>query len=207
MKNEFESMAALIADDLVVMKRAVDIIQASNKQIRALIKRTPEAKSLIAMTVDKAYEFHKMAQRENQIDIMAVINAYVSGAEYLAAIYTGMEIVLQRIFGLTGEEIKKAKKRTGDKDHVGWHKDLLTLASLDIKGVRTAIIDKSFAAYLEDNYLGFRHLVRHNYPFKLDLRLVSDKMKQSSEIVHRFEKEIQSFLDLTRQSFSSSPGR
>jgi uncharacterized protein YutE (UPF0331/DUF86 family) len=84
--------------------------------------------------------------------------------------------------------------------------------SVDVKGVRTAIIDKDFTSYLEDKYLGFRHLVRHNYPFKLDLRLVLEKMKQSPEVVDRFEEEIQSFLNSTRQSFEHAergkrPGR
>lgn len=200
MRNEFEGIAALIGNDLSTMKRAVEAIQASDRQIEALINRTPDAKALLNMTIDKAYGLYRSLDGDKQIDTLATINSFESAAEYIAAIYTGMEMIFLRIFGLTGEDIKKTKKDADDEQR-GWHKDLLTLASLDIHGVRTAIIGKEFASTLEDKFLGFRHLIRHNYPFKLDLHLVLEKMKQAPAIVDQFEKEIQEFLASTRQEF------
>ena len=98
---------------------------------------------------------------------------------------------LSRILEFVGEG-----KPTGER----WHQDILILASREVKGVRGPILSEDLTDFLKSDFLGFRHLVRKQYPFILDIGRTISKMKQSSRVVKEFKKEIDIFIDITRKS-------
>ena len=76
----------------------------------------------------------------------------------LHSFYNGIE----RIFELLAREIDGGLP-TGP----GWHRDLLAQMTLDVAGVRPAVIRSETAAGLEE-YLRFRHLVRNLYTWNFE---------------------------------------
>ncbi|HEY2964279.1 MAG TPA: hypothetical protein VGJ37_17785 [Pyrinomonadaceae bacterium] len=53
------------------------------------------------------------------------------------------------------------------RDHTRWQRELLDKMFLDIKSLRPAVLPEQVRSVLGD-LLGFRHLFRHAYDFKLD---------------------------------------
>jgi len=53
------------------------------------------------------------------------------------------------------------------RDKIRWHRELLDKMFLDIKSLRPAVLPEGVRSVLGD-LLGFRHLFRHAYDFKLD---------------------------------------
>jgi len=53
------------------------------------------------------------------------------------------------------------------RDRTRWHRELLEKMFLDIKPLRPAVLPEELRSLLAD-LLGFRHLFRHAYEFKLD---------------------------------------
>ena len=53
------------------------------------------------------------------------------------------------------------------RDHTRWHRELLEKMFLNIKPLRPAVLPDQVRSLLGD-LLGFRHLFRHAYEFKLD---------------------------------------
>jgi hypothetical protein len=76
----------------------------------------------------------------------------------LHSFYNGIE----RIFELLAREIDGGLP-TGP----GWHRDLLAQMTLEVAGVRPAVIRSETAAGLEE-YLRFRHLVRNLYTWNFE---------------------------------------
>ena len=53
------------------------------------------------------------------------------------------------------------------RDRTRWHRELLEKMFLDIKSLRPAVLPAEVRSLLAD-LLGFRHLFRHAYEFKID---------------------------------------
>jgi hypothetical protein len=53
------------------------------------------------------------------------------------------------------------------RDRTRWHRELLEKMFLDIKGLRPAVLPEQLRSLMAD-LLGFRHLFRHAYEFKLN---------------------------------------
>ena len=53
------------------------------------------------------------------------------------------------------------------RDKTRWHRELLDKMFLDIKSLRPAVLPEEVRSLLGD-FVGFRHLFRHAYDFKLD---------------------------------------
>ena len=110
-------------------------------------------------------------------------------ALYLHDFYQAIEQILTRItrtlngFDTAGES---------------WHIDLLRLASIEIEGLRPAVISESTRRDL-DRYRGFRHYVRHDY----DRDLMWDRMQGLVEslpgIAASFRQDTAAFLDVLTQ--------
>jgi hypothetical protein len=83
---------------------------------------------------------------------------YLDGvALNLHGFYAGVERIL--------EDIARTLERTVP-DGPEWHRDLLLQLSVQIAGVRPAVISQESRRCLEE-YRGFRHVVRHVYTFNL----------------------------------------
>ena len=102
---------------------------------------------------------------------------------YLHNFYNGCESIFVLI----------ARTFENNLDEKKWHQDLLQRMTLEIKGVRPAIISDKLCNLL-DNFRGFRHVFRHGYSFELDWdreKLVMEKFSEASDL---FEAEMNSFL-------------
>ncbi|MGB7487757.1 MAG: hypothetical protein WA901_16320, partial [Phormidesmis sp.] len=76
----------------------------------------------------------------------------------LHAMYTGLEKIFEQIAQSVDGNLSKGQH---------WHKELLEQMSIEIKGVRTAVIDLQTLESLK-KYLAFRHVVRSNYAYRLE---------------------------------------
>lgn len=74
----------------------------------------------------------------------------------------------------------------------GWHKKLLAQLTVEIKGVRPALISKKLAAEL-DEFLAFRHLFRNIYGFELESERLDRLVEKFPRVAKKFEEEIESF--------------
>ena len=95
----------------------------------------------------------------------------------------------ERIFELIASEING-----GFMASEQWHKKLLYLMTIDIKGIRPSVISKKLAAEL-DEYLSFRHLFRNIYGFELESKRLDNLIEKFEDTVDLFRKEIKEFID------------
>ncbi|HBE44954.1 MAG TPA: hypothetical protein DDW17_05755 [Deltaproteobacteria bacterium] len=104
-------------------------------------------------------------------------------ASFMADFYMGVE----KIFRLIGEELNGGVP----KGEV-WHKKLLRNMTLEIKGVRPAIISDELYQDLV-KFLGFRHVVRQAYGFQLDENKLAELEKIFEKTWKKFYHEIKKF--------------
>lgn len=106
-------------------------------------------------------------------------------ASLMADFYMGVE----KIFRIISEELD------GDVPKgEGWHKKLLYTMTLEIKGVRPAVISKELYIDLLE-FLGFRHVVRQAYGFELNEKKLSVLENKFKKTWKKFEKEIKKFCN------------
>lgn len=107
----------------------------------------------------------------------------VESAFYINQIYTGFE----KIF----KSIARTFENSIDEDY--WHKSLLERMSLEIKGIRPALLSQNSFEYLNE-LRAFRHFFRHAY----DVEIEKDKFKIVAEkafkIKKLYKREIKNFL-------------
>lgn len=104
-------------------------------------------------------------------------------ASFMADFYMGVE----KIFKLIVEELNGGTPR-GE----GWHKRLLHTMSLEVKGIRPAVISNELYQDLL-KFLGFRHVVRQAYGFQLDVRKLEELEKIFQRTWKTFLREIKKF--------------
>ncbi len=104
-------------------------------------------------------------------------------ASFMADFYMGIE----KVFKLIVEELNGGTPR-GE----GWHKRLLHTMTLEMKGIRPAVISNEL--YLDLlKFLGFRHVVRQAYGFQLDVKRLEELEKIFEKTWRRFFREIKKF--------------
>lgn len=106
-------------------------------------------------------------------------------ASLMADFYMGVE----KIFRIISEELDG-----GVPKGEGWHKKLLYTMTLEIKGVRPAVISKELYIDLLE-FLGFRHVVRQAYGFELNEKKLSVLENKFKKTWKKFEKEIKKFCN------------
>lgn len=104
-------------------------------------------------------------------------------ASFMADFYMGVEKILK----LMAEELNGGAPR-GE----GWHKRLLHGMTLEMKGIRPAVISDTLYADLL-KFLGFRHVVRQAYGFQIDEKKLEELEKIFKKTCKRFSREIRKF--------------
>ncbi len=107
-----------------------------------------------------------------------------AAAATLHAFYSGIERILLLLV---------RQRDTTLPSGIRWHRELLDQAA-DGTGNRTAIISDELRATLVE-YLGFRHVFRHNYPGTLRWAQCSTLFRPMPEVLRRFRSEVNAFLD------------
>jgi hypothetical protein len=72
--------------------------------------------------------------------------------------YSGLE----RIFSHIASGVDQSTPEGAD-----WHRELPRQMTIDVPGLRSRVLTTELAAHI-DEYLRFRHVVRHTYAFELD---------------------------------------
>ena len=96
--------------------------------------------------------------------------------------------LFERIFEKFASEINGGSPTSPD-----WHMRLLRSMSLEVEGVRPLVIDeKTYQTLLI--YLKFRHVVRSNYGFEIDLDRLMPLLKESPYAISIFTRDIRNFI-------------
>ncbi len=101
----------------------------------------------------------------------------------LHSLYAGLE----RIFHLIAVEIDG-----GVLGGESWHKELLRQMTLDIPGVRPAVLNPETAAIL-DEYRRFRHLIRNIYATNIDPARIKALVRQLDDLHNRVATDLERF--------------
>ena len=86
----------------------------------------------------------------------------------------------------------------GYEDTEKWHKNLLYRMTIQMEGLRPAVISEELAADL-DEFLAFRHLFRNIYGFELKGDRIEYLAKKFKKVSENFEKEIREFIVILRK--------
>jgi hypothetical protein len=104
-------------------------------------------------------------------------------ASYMADFYMSVE----KIFEVIAEELNG-----GSPAGEAWHKRLLHTMTLEVKGIRPAVISAGLYGDLL-KFLGFRHVVRQAYGFQLDEEKLNELENVFEKTWKRFSKETRNF--------------
>ena len=80
-----------------------------------------------------------------------------------------------------------------------WHQELLNHMSIEVPGVRPAVISTELKEKLEE-YRGFRHVVRNVYTYHLDSAKVKPLVKNIGRVRKKLEKELSAFAKFIREA-------
>lgn len=102
--------------------------------------------------------------------------------------YTGCENIFKRIAIVFNGGVPEGEN---------WHKNLLSIMTLNIPNVRPAVISSELRKKL-DEYLRFRHVIRYIYAFEIDSVRLQKLVDSFDETFQQFSQEITEFLKFTR---------
>ncbi len=108
----------------------------------------------------------------------------------LHSFYSGLE----RIFALVAETVDNDVPQ-GEN----WHQKLLHQMSLEVAGVRPAVISISVYDRLND-YRGFRHVVRNIYTYRFDSAKIEKLVAAVPGLFEEVKAEIQAFVNFLEQA-------
>jgi len=103
---------------------------------------------------------------------------------FVHSFYNGLENVLKRL----AQEVDRSIP-TGE----GWHRALLRRMSVEVPGVRPAVLRPKTVEALEP-YLGFRHFFRHAYTFEIEWEKLKPLVEQAREVFERARQDIEVFF-------------
>ena len=106
----------------------------------------------LTKVVNRAEQGWKRAKKQHD-------DYYLDGvALNLHSFYSGLEHVFEKIASLVDESIPAGPN---------WHQELIKQMSIEVFGVRPAVISAELRIALEE-YRGFRHVVRNVYTYQLN---------------------------------------
>jgi hypothetical protein len=110
--------------------------------------------------------------------------AYESCAHQLSRLYNSFE--------QAGLRVAKAFENNID-DEKGWHGALLSRLTIDIPGVRPALVPESLKMPLSE-LRGFRHVFVHAYDLRLDPDKLELLLKYAREVSQEFPTLVEKFI-------------
>ena len=103
---------------------------------------------------------------------------------FVHSFYNGMENVLKRLAQEVDHSVPSGE---------GWHRALLRRMTIEVSGVRPAVLRPETAAALEP-YLGFRHFFRHSYTFEIDWEKLRPLVGRVEGVFKEFKEDVGAFL-------------
>ncbi|MBD3315313.1 MAG: hypothetical protein GF344_05965 [Chitinivibrionales bacterium] len=104
--------------------------------------------------------------------------------------YTGCE----RIFCRISEELNGGLPKSHD-----WHVRLLRKMTLEIEGIRPAVLSRETASIL-DEYRSFRHVVRNIYGFEIKMSRMKPLLDSFDTALIAVRKDLSSFVGFLRKA-------
>jgi hypothetical protein len=101
----------------------------------------------------------------------------------LHGFYSGLERIFEKIAASVDGSVPAG---------ANWHKELLNQMSMDITGIRPAVISSNLKQKLEE-YRGFRHVVRNVYTYNLSPEKIEPLVDTVQEVITNSEKELSAF--------------
>ncbi|MDD3598558.1 MAG: hypothetical protein WCZ48_04170 [Bacillota bacterium] len=113
---------------------------------------------------------------------------------------SGLALYLHDFYQAVEQVLVRITRALNGFDTLGeaWHVDLLRLSSLDVEGLRPAVISDSTRVQL-DRYRSFRHFVRHGYDRDFMWERMKDLVSDLPKVVTLFEEDVHRFLDVLDQ--------
>lgn len=116
---------------------------------------------------------------------------YLDGvALNLHGFYTGLEKIFEKIATTVDGSVPTASN---------WHQELLRQMSMEIDGVRPAVISEECRDLLED-YRGFRHVVRNIYTYHLSPSKMEPLINQVDVVMEKLSVELTEFAAFLRDA-------
>ena len=101
----------------------------------------------------------------------------------LHGFYSGLERIFEKIAASVDGSIPEG---------ANWHQELLHQMSMEIDGIRPAVISSDLKENLEE-YRGFRHVVRNVYTYHLSPEKINPLVDKIQEVFKKSEKELSAF--------------
>ncbi len=148
---------------------------------------------LAAKIIDELVDIQRVVNRTEEIYQKAMLSnddAYFDGlALNLHGFYMGVEHIFENIARTLDGVIPSG---------TDWHKELLHQMSLEVPSVRPPVIQKETRICL-DEYLRFRHVVRHGYIFNLRTARVQELASGVRECLTAVTQDLQNFIQFLQQ--------
>lgn len=133
--------------------------------------------SELTRVVDRAEQGWERAKTQHD-------DYYLDGvALNLHGFYSGLEHVFEKIASLVDESMPAGSN---------WHQELIRQMSIEVSGVRPAVISVELRTALEE-YRGFRHIVRNVYTYQLNPEKLERLIAMLSETLLMANRELLAF--------------
>lgn len=148
-----------------------------NEQLIKLAQRIPNELGELEQLVKRAQEgWHRIQLFSD--------NLYLDGvALNLHSFYSGLERLFELIATVIDHKLPQG---------YNWHRGLLEQMSVEIAGVRPAVISEKTCGALQE-YRGFRHVVRHVYTFRFDMKKIQRLIEEASTVMAQVRLELLAF--------------
>ncbi len=136
----------------------------------------------LAMLVERSKQGWKLSLEQH--------NDYYldSVALNLHGFYSSLERIFERVAMLVDESLP-----TG----ANWHQELLNQMSIEVAGLRPAVISTELKESLED-YRGFRHVVRNVYTYHFNPEKLKILVENLQDVSARVNSELSAFAEFLK---------
>ena len=110
----------------------------------------------------------------------------------LHGFYSGLERIFEKIAVSVDGSVPEG---------ANWHQELLNQMSMEITGIRPAVISLDLKEKLEE-YCGFRHVVRNVYTYHLSPQKIKPLVDKVQDVFNKSEKELSAFAKFLQSDFS-----
>jgi hypothetical protein len=160
-------------------------MKKSREEVLAFIAEINEAIASIDLIRDEIIIAGKKLNKKSKSEKEYIIESL---ALKLHNFYTSCERIFERIAGDINGNVPHS---------LDWHKRLLKNMTLDIKGLRPPVLNRSTEKLLEE-YLKFRHLVRNIYGFELQEERMMPLINGINTVSKDFHKDMTKFISFLK---------
>jgi hypothetical protein len=129
--------------------------------------------------IEEAYQSLNEARQTGTDEDKAIITSY-----FLHVLFGHFENLFTRIARAFENQIE---------DQAQWHSELLWRMTLDIEGIRPAVISKESHISL-DELLRFRHLFRNAYLLRFDPGRLAIVLREARPLQGQYQRELDRFI-------------